>query len=147
MSEVRANGGELDGAAQLLASARARVSAAIADLALPEAFRLSDRQRITVAHLLRRLVGDIEDELRSALAAHFVGEEEAPLRAALSSATLPIAIPVLERGGALADPELFALLLRRAEERRLARAAPEPRLLTELAGDSDPAVAAAAVSL
>jgi uncharacterized protein DUF2336 len=147
MYEVRANGGELDGAAQLLASARARVSAAIADLALPEAFRLSDRQRVTLSHLLLRLVGDIEDELRSALAVHFSGEEEEPLRAALSSASLAIAMPVLEHGGALADPALFALLLRRAEEHRLARAAPEHLLLTDLAGDSDPAVASAAVSL
>jgi hypothetical protein len=147
MSEVRANGGELDGAAQLLASAHARVAAAIADLALPEAFRLSDRQRFTVSHLLRRLVGDIEDELRSDLAANFAGDEDSPLRAALSSASLPIAVPVLEGGGALADPALFALLLRRTEEHRLARAAPEARLLTELAGDEDPAVAAAAVSL
>jgi hypothetical protein len=147
MSEVRASGGELDGAALLLASARARVAAAMADLALPEALRLSDRQRITVSHLLRRLVGDIEDELRSALAAHFAADEDEPLRAALSSASLAIAIPVLEGGGALADPALFALLLRRAEEHRLTRAAPERRLLTELAGDSDEAVAAAAVSL
>lgn len=147
MSEVRANGGELDGAAQLLASAHARVAAAIADLALPEAFRLSDRQRITISHLLRRLVGDIEDELRSALAAHFDRDEDSPLRAALSSASLAIAVPVLEGGGVVADPALFALLLRRAEEHRLSRAAPEHRLLTELAGDEDPAVAAAAVSL
>ncbi|MGA9580821.1 MAG: DUF2336 domain-containing protein, partial [Allosphingosinicella sp.] len=146
MSEVRANG-ELDGAAQLLASAHARVSAAIADLALPEALRLSDRQRITISNLLRRLVGDIEDELRSDLAAHFARDEDAPLRAALSSASLAIAMPVLEGGGALADPDLIALLLRRTEEHRLARAASEPRLLTELAGDEDPAVAAAAVSL
>jgi hypothetical protein len=147
MSEVRANGGELDGAAQLLASAHARVAAAMADLALPEAFRLSDRQRITVFHLLRRLVGDIEDEMRSALAAHFAGEQDVALRAALSSASLPIAMPILERGGALSDPGLFGLLLRRTEEHRLGRAAPEPRLLTGLAGDEDPAVAAAAVSL
>ena len=147
MSEVRANGGELDGAAQLLASAHARVAAAIADLALPEAFRLSDRQRFTVSHLLRRLVGDVEDELRSDLAAHFTRDEDSPLRAALSSASLPIAVPILEAGGALADRALFAMLLRRAEEHRLARAAPEARLLTELAGDEDPAVAAAAVSL
>lgn len=146
MSEVRAND-ELDGAARLLASAQARVSTAIADLALPEAFRLSDRQRITVSNLLRRLVGDIEDELRSGLAAHFARDEDSPLRAALSSASLAIAMPVLEGGGALADPALIALLLRRTEEHRLARAAPEPRLLTELAGDEDPAVAAAAVSL
>lgn len=147
MSEVRANGGELDGAAQLLASAHARVAAAIADLALPEAYRLSDRQRFTLSHLLRRLVGDIEDELRSALAAHFAGDEDAPLRAVLSSASVPIAMPVLAAGGALDDPGLFASLLRRTEEHRLARAAAEPRLLTELAGDPDPAVAAAAVSL
>jgi len=147
MSEVRANGGELDGAAQLLASARARVAAAMADLALPEAFRLSDRQRVTLSHLLRRLVGDVEDELRSALAARFAAHDSEPLRAALSSASLPIAIPVLEGGGALADPALFALLLRRAEEHRLARAAPDRQLLTALAGDSDEAVAAAAVSL
>jgi hypothetical protein len=147
MSEVRASGGELDGAAQLLASARARVAAAMADLALPEALRLSDRQRLTVSHLLRRLVGDIEDELRSALAAHFDAEAEEPLRAALSSASLPIAVPLIEGGGALADPDLFALLLRRAEEHRLARSAPERFLLTELAGDSDEGVAAAAVAL
>ncbi|HEX8623990.1 MAG TPA: DUF2336 domain-containing protein [Allosphingosinicella sp.] len=147
MSEVRANGGELDGAAQLLASAQARVAAAIADLALPEAFRLSDRQRFTVSHLLRRLVGDIEDELRSDLAARFAGDEEAPLRAALSSASLPIALPVLQEGRIVADPALIAMLLRRTEEHRLARAASEPGLLTELAGDDDPAVAAAAVSL
>jgi hypothetical protein len=147
MSEVRASGGELDGAAQLLASARARVAAAMADLALPEAFRLSDRQRITVSHLLRRLVGDVEDELRSALVAWFAADDSEPLRAALSSASLPIAIKVLEGGGALADPALFALLLRRAEEHRLARAAPDRRLLTALAGDSDETIAAAAVSL
>jgi hypothetical protein len=55
-------------------------------------------------------------------------------------------VPLLE-GGALADPALFALLLRRAEEHRLARAAPERRLLTGLAGDADEEVAAAAVSL
>jgi hypothetical protein len=146
MAEVRANG-ELDGAAQLLASAHARVAAAIADLALPEAFRLSDRQRVTISHLLRRLVGDIEDELRSALTAHFARDEDSAFLAALSSASLSLAMPVLERGGAISDPALFALLLRRTEEHRLVRAAPEHRLLTELAGDSDPAVAAAAVSL
>lgn len=146
MSDVRASGGELDGAALLLASARARVTAAMADLALPEALRLTDRQRITVTHLLRRLVGDIEDEIRSALAAHFDSDGDEPLRAALSSASLAIAVPLLE-GGALADPALFALLLRRAEEHRLARAAPERRLLTELAGDPDESVSGASVSL
>src|SRR3954471_10793316 len=100
MSLVRPSGGGEDGAAQLLASARARVSAAMADLALPEALRLSDRQRITVAHLLRRLVGDIEDELRWALAGHFSAPGQEAVSAALSSAIVAIAGPVLElRGG------------------------------------------------
>ncbi|MFL6845826.1 MAG: DUF2336 domain-containing protein [Allosphingosinicella sp.] len=147
MSLVRPSGGGEDGAAQLLASARARVSAAMADLALPEALRLSDRQRITVAHLLRRLVGDIEDELRSALAGHFSAPGQEAVSAALSSATVAIAGPVLELRGGPGDPALFAFLLRRAEEHRLARSAPERRLLTALAGDPDEGVAAAAVSL
>lgn len=147
MSEVRASGGELDGAAQLLASARARVAAAMADLALLEGLRLTDRQRTTVSQLLAKLVGDIEDELRSAIVQAFAAPDEEPLRAALSSATVPIALPVLGAGGALGDPALFALLLRRAEEHRLASSGPERPLLTDLAGDADAATAAAAVSL
>jgi uncharacterized protein DUF2336 len=147
MSEVRASGGELDGAAQLLAAARARVSAAVADLALPETLRLSDRQRTTVSHLLARLVGDMEDELRSVIVHAFAAPEDEPLRAALSSAAVPIALPVLGPGRALADPALCALLLRRTEEHRLSRSSPELPLLTELAGDADEAIAAAAVSL
>lgn len=147
MSEARANGSELDGGAGLLASAQARVAAAMADLALPEELRLTDRQRFTVSHLLGRLVGAIEDELRSDLSARFDRDEDSSLRAALSSAALPIAAAVLERRQALADPQLFASLLRRAEEHRLARAAHDPQLLTELAGDEDPSIAAAAVSL
>lgn len=142
MSEVRSNG-ERDGAAQLLASARARVAAAATDLALPERLRLTDRQRSALAHLVSRLIGDIEDELRSALAA---GIAVPAVRAALSSAALPIALPILEEAGLLADPALIALLLRRAEEHRLARGA-EGALLTELAGDPEAPVSAAAVSL
>ncbi len=147
MSEVRANGGELDGAAQLLASARARVSAAMADLALPEALRLSDRQRITVSHLLRRLVGDVEDELRSALAAHFAADGDEP------SARRPVLGEPGDRGARAGRRRSArrsgAVRPAPAPRRgaRLARAAPERRLLTELAGDSDEEVAAAAVSL
>jgi hypothetical protein len=143
MSEVRSNGVERDGAAQLLASARARVAAASADLALPERLRLTDRQRSALAHLLSRLIGDIEDELRSALLEKLVSP---PVRAALSSASLPIALPILETAGLLADPALIALLLRRAEEHRLARGA-DGALLTQLAGDVEAPVSAAAVSL
>ncbi|HEY0113836.1 MAG TPA: DUF2336 domain-containing protein [Allosphingosinicella sp.] len=147
MSGLRPNGGGVDGGAQLLASARARLSAAIADLALPEPLRLSDRQRATVSKLLERLLREVEDELRSAVAARLPGDEHQAVRAALTSATLPIGAPVLEQSGWVAGPELIAILLRRTEEHRLSRLAPEGQLLVDLAGEADSAIAAQAVSL
>jgi hypothetical protein len=147
MSEVRPSGGERDGAAQLLASARERLSAALADLALPERLRLSDWQRATVSALLARLVRSVEDELRSALADAFLAEGQEGLRAALSSARVEIALPVLA-GGAFVDPALAGALLRRAEEHRLQRAAGgDNGLLLDLAGDGDEIVAAEAMAL
>lgn len=143
MSEVRPSGGELDGAAQLLAAARARLSSALADLALPEAHRLSDWHRRTLSSLLANLVGSIEDDLRAALAIRFEGE----VAAALSSAHVPIVLPILEPHGPLADHALLAALLRRAEEHRLSRIRPDTALLVELAGEEDEEVAAEAMSL
>jgi uncharacterized protein (DUF2336 family) len=147
MSELRPSGGGDDGAAQLLASARARVAAATAELALPSLLRLTERERLTASSLIEKLLRAIEDELRSALSDRFSGEAHEALRAALSSASLPLALPTIEKTGALAEPSLVALILRRAEEHRLARAAREASLLTDLSGDADSDVAAAAVSL
>jgi hypothetical protein len=143
MSDTRPSGGEVDGAAELLASAHARVAAAAADLALPAEGRLTEWQRTTVARLLADLLRRIEDSLRSALAGAF---EDEGVRAALGSAHLPIAEPILAGGGALLDPPLTAALLRRAEEHRL-RGAAGPVLLGDLAGDDDAAVAAEAMGL
>jgi Uncharacterised protein conserved in bacteria (DUF2336) len=145
MSDVRLSGGEGDGAAQLLASARARVAAAAADLALPQGLRLSDRQRTTMLALLADLVRSVEAALRAELAPVAPGDA---LQAALSSAHVEIAVPVLAGDSALAEPPLIDLLLRRAEEHRLHRAAAgENALLVELAGDSDEAVAREAMAL
>jgi uncharacterized protein (DUF2336 family) len=146
MSDLRPSGSELDGAAQLLASARARVTAAAADLALPVELRLNERQRATLGTLLPRLVRSIEDELRTELAVAFADEA---LGAALSSAHLDIAGPILARAGAAADAPLVAALLRRTDEHRLHRSgvATEKTLLIELAGDADPEVAAEAMGL
>jgi hypothetical protein len=144
MSETRPNGGEGDGAAELLASARARLAAAAADLALPRALRLDERQRLIAAHLFTALVRDIEDELRTYLVQHLPAAPET-LRAALGSAGLPLAAPVLEANGPAAIDGLLPLLLERAEEHRLAPA--EPRLLVELAGQADASVAAEAMRL
>jgi hypothetical protein len=145
MSDVRASGEEGDGAAQLLASAHARVAAAAADLALPQGLRLSDRQRTTILALLTQLVRSVEDALRAELAGSAPGDA---LQAALTSAHVEIAVPVLAGDAVLAEPALIDLLLRRAEEHRLHRAAAgETALLVELAGDADETVAREAMAL
>ena len=145
MSDLRPSAGEVDGAAQLLASVRARVAAAAADLALPDRLRLTEWQRTTVSALMARLVRTIEDELRSALVD---AVEDETIRAALASARLEIALPILEQAGALADALLVEALLRRAEEHRLYRAGrADNALLIELAGDADAAVAGEAMGL
>ena len=143
MSDLRPTG-ELDGAAQLLVSARARVAAAAADLAIASDLRLDERQRATLAALLPNLLRTIEDELRAELAGAF---EDEPLQAALSSAHLDIAGPILAR--VPADAALVAALLRRSDEHRLHRrgAGADRALLIELAGDEDPAVAGEAMAL
>ncbi len=147
MSEWRPSG-ELDGAAELLASARARVAAALADLALPEGLRLTDRQRNLVASLLAALVRSIEDELRAALADAFPEPAREPLRAAFTSAHVEIALPILRAQSAIPDAALMSALLRRAEEHRLHRAAgAENALLLDLTGDPDEALAGGAMAL
>jgi hypothetical protein len=145
MSDMRPSGEEGDGAAQLLASARLRVDAAAADLALPGAFRLTEWQRTTVGALLVRLVRAVEDELRAALAG---GVADPALHAALSSAHVEIAMPAIGAGRLLEHRALVEALLRRAEEHRLQRAgAADNALLIELAGDGDSRVAGEAMAL
>jgi plasmid stability protein len=145
MSDLRPSGVEFDGAAQLLASARARLLAATADLGLPDGQRLSDRQRHVVRSIAARLARAIEDELRSALAEALPGDE---IRAALTSSQVEIALPILEASGALISPGFVEILLRRAEEHRLHRpGASENALLIDLAGDADEAIAGEAMGL
>ncbi len=136
-----------DAARLLLAAARERFSVAATDLLLPEQARLSEWQRLTAANLLAVLVRSIEDELRLRLAERFRLHE--PLNAALSSARVPIAGPILDRAQALRDPELTTLLVRRAEEHRFweAREAGRKEWLHELVRDEDAAIAADAMEL
>jgi hypothetical protein len=145
MSDLRPSTSELDGAAQLLASARARAYAAVSEIRLADELRLTEWQRSTVRAVGARLVRAVEDELRSALAGAFDSEA---LSGALASASVEIAFPILEEHGALASPALIEVLLRRVEEHRLHRAgAAENSLLIELAGDSDAKIAAEAMTL
>src|SRR5690349_15767377 len=105
-----------DAARLLLAAARERFAVAATDLLLPETVRLTEWQRITAANLLDRLVRGIEDSLTARLALAFEGQES--LHAALSSAHVPIALPILERAQVLRDTELSNILVRRVEEHR-----------------------------
>jgi hypothetical protein len=145
MSETRRSS-ELDGAARLVASARARVAAAAADLRLPERDRLTEWQRRTILALLDRLVRAVEDDLRSALAERLPAGAHEALHASLASAQVEIAGPLLD-DVPLREPALVALLLRRAEEHRLQMGASDNSLLVELAGSGDEAIAADAMAL
>lgn len=145
MSETRRSS-ELDGAARLVASARARLNAAAADLHLPQRDRLTEWQRRTMIALLDRLIGSVEDDLRSALAARLPPEHYPAAHAALSSAQIEIARPLLDEAAPW-DPALVALLLRRAEEHRLQANGADNLLLVELSGSSDETIAAEAMAL
>lgn len=145
MSDTRRST-ELDGAARLAASARARLAAAAADLRLPERDRLTEWQRRTILALLERLVRSIEDDLRSALIRRVPAGPYEGLHAALSSATVEIARPLLDEAASW-DGTLLALLLRRAEEHRLQMGAGDNLLLVQLSGSEDQAIASAAMRL
>lgn len=150
MAEAGSNGQERqsDAARLLLAAARERFAVAATDLLLPDRARLTEWQRLTAAALLGRLVRSVEDEMRAGLAARFEAHEA--LHAALSSAHVPIALPILERAGVLRDPDLGNVLVRRVEEHRFWKAhapAGADDLLFELVRDADDEVAAAAMEL
>jgi hypothetical protein len=147
MSETRPTGGELDDAAQLLASARARLEAAAAELSVDGALRLSERERTAASAMLSALVAEIEDELRSNIARQLEATPHEAARAALTSASLSIARPILDGHDSLIHPDLVSILMRRVEEQRLSRFVTERPLLIDLAGDSDPAVAAEATAV
>ncbi len=137
-----------DAARLLLAAARERFAVAATDLLLPDRARLSEWQRLTASSLLGRLIASIEDDLRMRLARRFAGQEA--LYAALSSAHVPIALPILERAQALRDAELTTILVRRVEEHRFWQAsapAGGEDYLFHLVRDPDEALAAEAMEL
>jgi uncharacterized protein (DUF2336 family) len=151
MAETGANGrgNQSDAARLLLAAARERFAVAATDLLLPDQARLTEWQRLTAAALLTRLIHGLEDAMRARLAERF--EAHPALHAALSSAHVPIALPILERAQVLRDSELSNVLVRRVEEHRYwkanAPAAGADELLFALVRDEDEEVAAEAMEL
>ena len=137
-----------DAARLLLAAARERFAVAATDLLLPEQARLTEWQRLTASNLLSRLIRSIEDTLRVPLAEHFAGQET--VHAALSSAHVPIVLPILERAGALGDSDLGTVLVRRVEEHRFWKAYGQSAgedLLYTLVRDTDPDLASEAMEM
>ena len=150
MAEAGSNGRgkQSDAARLLLAAARERFAVAATDLLLPDEARLSEWQRLTAAALLTRLIQSIEGDLRSRLAAKF--EAHPAVHAALSSARVPIALPILERAQVLRDAELGNVLVRRVVEHRFWKMhapADGQDLLFELVRDADSILAAGAMEL
>lgn len=146
-------------------AARVQLAGAVVELFAPETARLTDYQRATVTQLLDALVGEIEGALRGRVASG-LAPACGVARFTLDAMRVPIARPLLDRARALHDPELVALLLRRAEEHRcalmlrlpaipaavsepLAAATPEPAggdIVALLVGDRDKAIADAAAA-
>ncbi len=119
-----------------------RLATVRADFFLDPAERLSERERALMSGMLHCLVAEIAERLRAGLpGAARGGEGDHDL------------VAELNRAGLLDEPELIALLLRRAEEVRIASAASaragrsEARVLQGLVGHDNDAVSAAAMAL
>lgn len=148
MAEAGSNGRkvESDAARQLLAAARERFAVAATELLLPDSARLTEWQRLTASQLLTRLLTGIEEDMRLRLLRHF--PPESALHAALSSAHVAIALPILERAGAVSQTDLMMFLVRRVEEHRFWRRHEAGRedYLHQLLTDADEEIAAETMS-
>ncbi len=135
----------LASAADRTRNARAELSAAARDLALAPDHRLSDQQRALIGDIFAKLVATIELDLRQQLA------QQIPAAAAGDAA---VAQPRLEAAGLLYEPSLLRLVMRRAEEHRLALiaadgsgdAASSANLLDSLARNPDAELARRAIA-
>lgn len=118
---------------------RDRLAAARADFFLDDRLRLSEQERALMADMLACLLEGMTDELCQALPPLLAARAE-PHRDALVSRLMKS--PLVDR------PTLVTLLLRRADEQRIALAcAPKSTHLDQLVGDADANVAAAAMEL
>ena len=95
------------------AAGRSRLSTVRADFFLSPAERLTEQERALMTAMLHRLISDISIEIRAYLPPGWAGanDDDSALVQALAGA------------GLLDDPELIALLLRRADEERIGAAA------------------------
>lgn len=109
-------------AARAIESVEGRVDRATTELFQPPAKGLSDQHRAQIGQLFKALIGTIEDELRLRLLDALGDGASLELSAALGSARVAIALPLLERTQLLREPDLVGAMLRRVDEHRLALA-------------------------
>src|SRR4051812_8045493 len=123
---------------------RDRLSTVRADFFLDSTTRLTEQERALMTAMLHCLVGDVADEIRSALPKGWA--------AANDESNLDV-IETLTRSRLLDEPALMALLLRRADEERITTGARarsgrhDARILQGLVSHENGAVSAAAMAL
>lgn len=121
-----------------------RLATVRADFFLDPVERLTEQERALMTAMLHCLVGDIADEVRAALP---------PGWAAANDAGNAVLVVQLSAARLLDEPGLMTLLLRRADEERMAAGAKarsgrrEARSLQGLVSHENGAVAAAAIAL
>lgn len=133
-----------DGDAPARTAGRGRLATVRRDFFLDPAKRLTEQERALMTAMLHCLVSDVADAIRAALPGGRLAANDE------SDAAL---IETLSASGLLDEPTLMALLLRRADEERIATAARarsgrrEARVLQGLVSHDYGAVAAAAMAL
>jgi hypothetical protein len=135
--------GEAERNAPARAAGRGRLATVRVDFFLDPAERLTEQERALMTAMLHCLISDIAAELRAALPAGWAGAND-------DDAAI---VEALTRAGLLDDPELMALLLRRADEERIGTAARarsgrrDARVLQGLVSHESGPVSAAAMAL
>ena len=125
-------------------SGRGRLSTVRTDFFLNAAERLTEQERALMTAMLHCLIGDVADELRAALPAGWAAAND-EANAALINDLLAAEL--------LDEPDLMLLLLRRADEERIAGGARarsgrrDARALQGLVSHEDGSVSAAAMAL
>lgn len=104
------------------AAARSQLAEIVSDLFFDTTRALSERERSTMADILRQLIHDVEISVRKHLAIRLSDEPDAPpeLVRALANDSAEIAHSVLMRSDVLRDPELIEIIRNRTLEHQLA---------------------------
>jgi hypothetical protein len=133
-----------DGNAPARSAGRGRLATVRLDFFLDPTKRLTEQERALMTAMLHCLVSDVADAMRAALPNG---------RTAANDDSNAALVETLTRSGLLDEPGLMAMLLRRADEERIATAARarsgrrEARVLQGLVSHEYGAVAAAAMAL